>query len=76
MSIEWMHAHTPEVLTVGTHLRGYDEPISAPLALLFAPDGEGACIEGTKAELLAMLDAARVLLDTLPADFDTRTEDD
>lgn len=74
--IEWMSAQAPEVLTKGTYLRGYDEPVTAPLALLFAPDGDGACIEGTLVELFAMLDAAWNLLATLPADYDTRSEEE
>jgi hypothetical protein len=62
---EWLEAEMcPNGLLVeGEEVHGYDEPVSAPLALVFGPDN-GAIIEGSYEELMAMLDRARRLLDS------------
>ena len=59
MSLEWMGAHNPEILTAGDTIYKQDEPITTPFALYFAPDGDGAVIVGTHDELVAMLDNTR-----------------
>lgn len=61
---EWLYAVTEpvEVMVKGEYVPTYDEPITEPLALRFGVD-DGAIIEGTHEELVAMLERARVALD-------------
>ena len=63
MSYEWLTAaNEPAALLVaGDELSNYDIPVTEPFALLFGGE-DGAVIEGTREELLAMLDRARQLL--------------
>lgn len=63
MSIECIAAANEPVavLTEGTYVHKYPEPVAFPFAIQFGQN-EGAIIGGTKAELLTMLERARKLV--------------
>jgi hypothetical protein len=63
MSIEWLIAtrEPAAILTEGTFIHKYPEPVTQPLAIQFGQD-DGAVIEGTATDLLAMLERARQLV--------------
>jgi hypothetical protein len=65
--IEWLNAtqEPAALLTNGTFVHKYPEPVSEPLAIQFGAD-DGAVIEGTREELLAMLDRARKAVEATP----------
>jgi len=65
--IEWLSAaqEPAAILTNGTFLRKYPEPVTEPLAIQFGAE-DGAVIEGTREELLAMLDRARKAVEATP----------
>jgi len=67
MSYEWLSATSEPaaLLVAGDELRNYDIPVTEPFALLFGAE-DGAVIEGTRDELLDMLDRARQLLVSQP----------
>ena len=66
--IEWLRApaQPAAILAEGDYLPRYSEPVTEPLAVLFSSDGEGAVIEGTREELLAMLERTRKLVEAAP----------
>jgi hypothetical protein len=63
MTIEWIGAHNEPfaILTEGTYVNKYPEPVITPFAIQFGQH-EGAIILGTRSELLAMLERAQQLL--------------
>ena len=67
MSTEWLHANREPaaILTKGTFYGKYPEPVTEPLAIQFGMD-DGAIIEGTATDLLAMLERARRLVLATP----------
>jgi hypothetical protein len=62
---EWLTArgNPAELLRKGDEIHGYDEPVTEDLALVFGDDN-GAIIEGSKDELLAMLNLCRQLVES------------
>ena len=61
MSIEWLTAaeEPTAILQEGDQIYKQAEEVTGPLAILFGRDGDGAVIEGTATDLLAMLERAR-----------------
>jgi hypothetical protein len=60
---EWMFStgNPVEVLHEGDEVHGAEEPVSEELALVFGTDN-GAIIEGSRDELLEMLERAKTML--------------
>ena len=66
MSLEWFNATDIEISVhhAGDFMPKQDEPVTAHLALCFG--GEGAIVQGTRAELDAFLALAKVKLEAAP----------